>query len=251
MIRGVLLFCMITCPVTAWGQDRILSQGTALTLPKGTWAVGLFSPLRYGLTDDTELAAHPLLFFVRPHLNVKKNWVSKGIYLSTRHGVAYESFLLETIAREGTGGILPANSQIPQLFTVSNSALATKQFHPWLTLTLLAELNLAPSFGSSDFPSMDLPLVYQATAHFYTGYSLRWGIDMEGILWNSLHYLVDLDLWWFPGHSTSWGVESKAYLLWRFSPSFAILGGIKMILGSYPFGNQQHLLPIVDLLWSF
>jgi len=252
-MRALLFLLALSAvpPAEAGAEDRILSEGTAVTLPKGTWAGGIFSPVRWGLLDDLELDAHPLLFFVRPHLTVKKRWLSGPFTVATRHQVAYESLLLSLFAREGTGGLLPANSEIPTLFTVSNAALATKRFAPSCVVTLLLESNLGPSIGNSDFPTVDLPIIYQHTAHLYTGYSFRAGIDVEGVVHGPLHYLVDLDLWWFPGHETTFGAESKLYLLWRFSQRLSILAGIKMVFGSYPFGNQTHIMPIADLLWSF
>jgi hypothetical protein len=44
---------------------------TADTGNRGSYSVGLFNPLRLAFTDRLELQAHPLFFFVAPHLDMR------------------------------------------------------------------------------------------------------------------------------------------------------------------------------------
>lgn len=48
-----------------------LARDTADVRPRGSWSVGVFNPLRISLSDRVELQAHPLAFFVAPHLDVR------------------------------------------------------------------------------------------------------------------------------------------------------------------------------------
>ncbi len=69
---------------------------TADTGKKGSYSVGVFNPLRLAFTDRLELQAHPLFFFVAPHLDarfgilkgeVSEEGVPSGVRLTAEAGV--------------------------------------------------------------------------------------------------------------------------------------------------------------------
>lgn len=68
MSRAILVVSLAAA--TALAAPRP-ARDTADVGNKGTYSVGVFNPLRIAFTDRVELQAHPLLFFVAPHLDVR------------------------------------------------------------------------------------------------------------------------------------------------------------------------------------
>jgi len=99
--------CVIIIVLCGWihADTSIWSSGTAHSLPKGQWEVGLFQPLRYGMTDDQDIALHPLIALKLPNLVYKKTWVEKNSWtIATRHGFYYPTPLLQP-------SLVPENSR--------------------------------------------------------------------------------------------------------------------------------------------
>lgn len=44
----------------------------------GNWSVGIFNPLRYGVTETIEIEAHPLVFFSAPHATARVRHLDGG-----------------------------------------------------------------------------------------------------------------------------------------------------------------------------
>jgi hypothetical protein len=64
-----LTLVLTPCPAEAtWDERADLIYGSANTLDNGEIEVGLFSPLQYGITDQVQIAMHPvLLLMLTPH----------------------------------------------------------------------------------------------------------------------------------------------------------------------------------------
>ena len=93
--------CVIIIVLCGWiyADTSIWSSGTAHSLPKGQWEVGLFQPLRYGMTDDQDIALHPLFAIKLPNLVYKKTWVEKNSWtIASRHGFYYPTPLLQFLS---------------------------------------------------------------------------------------------------------------------------------------------------------
>ncbi len=61
---GAVLACLVLAPMPAaaeFGNIRRVFSGTAYTLEQGELAVGIFSPLQYGLLDRLTVSTHPIL----------------------------------------------------------------------------------------------------------------------------------------------------------------------------------------------
>ncbi|MBL8912160.1 MAG: hypothetical protein JNM17_15815 [Archangium sp.] len=80
-MRRALLLCVFGLSLAAFGNPRP-AWDTADTGNKGSYSIGVFNPLRLAFTDRLELQAHPLFFFVAPHLDARfailKNPVENG-----------------------------------------------------------------------------------------------------------------------------------------------------------------------------
>jgi len=46
-------------------------------------------------------------------------------------------------------------------------------------------------------------------------------------------------------------VENKFMINYQFSPKYTLTGGVKRTQGTYPFGKQLDIFPLIDLSWSW
>lgn len=227
------------------------SGDTALTVPAGRIEFGLFHQLHWGVTDDVELAAHPALFFLMPHVEAKVLWYrGEPFYIASRHRLSYPTILLGLLATEGAGGLLPADTDVPQALIIDTDLLATLAFADSHFATLEAGLSVAPR-GSGDMPLLDFPYLYPRFSVLDTTANVRAGGGIEGQVGEHFAYGLDLDFWWLPAVSGGYAVEHGLNLTWRFSDDHALTGGYRLSHARYPAGNQVHWLPYVDVLLGF
>lgn len=77
---------------------RRVFSGSAYTLDQGELAVGIFSPLQYGIIDEVTIASHPLLdLLLTPNLTVRWKVYDGPVALSLS-GAYIQSFLSGTTA---------------------------------------------------------------------------------------------------------------------------------------------------------
>jgi len=236
---------------STWGS---WSQGTAYILPEGRMEVGLFQSLRYGWSENLEFATHPLVNNFMPNLSVK--WSHKpfaGFFISTRHSYHYPTVLLRIISREGIGGMISPEFNIPHMISLYNEILFSKQIAKNFLFTGKAGFALAIKSGELESRStIDLPLIFPRLAIFYNGYGFRFGGDVKGKLLKRWFFLVDADLFYVPDENENFAFEHKGLILWTKNKRFQLTVGYKLVYAQYPFGTQWHLLlPIFDFQWSW
>jgi hypothetical protein len=235
-----------------WFQS---AGGSARTLPKGRWTIGIFQPLRYGVSDRIELSAHPLLFLLLPNLSAKWAHGSAGSWqLASRHSFYDPTPLLRLLGREGTGGIISPEFKIPNMGAWTSELLLTRKLGDEHFITAKAGLSFCLfRVGNLDSrTTIDLPLVYPRLQPFYHGYNWRGGVESLGRLYRRWHYLADADFFFTPKGNEQWALEHKGMLLWDKSSRLQLGLGYKLTYGEYPFGSQWHLLgPLVDVQWGW
>lgn len=254
LLAVLLVAATLLSAVPAAAENAAWSGRRADTLPDGRWEVGIFSPLRYGLTDDIELSTHPLAFFVVPNISAKVSWNdNKPWRLATRHGLHYPTPLLNLISREGAGGILPANTDVPHIIGITNEILATTTiplFRRWFTVRL--GFTVAPDIGDETLPPLELPIVFPRTAaygNFGTGHA---GISLEGEIGGPFYYFLDTTMFVIPGYEGAFSFENTLQLSWRPSGQrFMVTVGGRGIYGGYPYGEQIHVVPMIDAKFAF
>lgn len=86
MIRLCLLLALVSAPALA---SDPAPRETADVLSKGQWSVGVFNPLRIGLTDRVELVTHPLLdLAASPHAVVRVAHRTGSLRITGEYGLS-------------------------------------------------------------------------------------------------------------------------------------------------------------------
>lgn len=250
-----------TASISGSEENKIWSAGSAFTIPRGRFEVGIFQPLQYGFNESTEFYGFPLLFFIMPNFGVKKRWPEvEGINLTTMHTISCPTFLLKTISREGTGGILPKEAIIPFILSFENHVLTTFIVNKYLAITPKAGFALSLVSGNSDFPTIDYHLFYPRTADYHESPTFNFGLDLQGKIIFDFDYYVDGDIFLLALEEGNFTFEHKFMILWKKSSGFNILAGYKYSIGKFPFtinkklypsGYDSKFFPIIDLQWGF
>jgi len=231
------------------------SVGTTELLPPRRVEVGVFQPLRYGFSDKLEFSVHPLLFFVMPNFDVK--WAHGemgGFKIASVHGITYPSLLMKLMAKEGIGGFISPEFDIPHIFSFQNDLLASRQVFGKHLVTVKLAFNFAFKSGPLDSDTtIDLPVVYIRSGVYYHDYGFRLGADLKGPLSGRWSYVVDSDFFYYPTADSdiNSAFEHKGLVYWNKSGSFQLCFGYLLSYCEYPFGTQWHLLPLVDLQWGW
>ena len=228
------------------------THGTASVLADGEWEVGLYAPLRRGMGDGLEVSIHPLIAILSPHLAVKKVWKPEGEWMvASRHSLMYPTPLLRSLAREGTGGIIVADAVIPPILASDNRVILSRELSETTILSLSGRVMLGAELGESSWPSIHMPLAYTRTAAYQDNVATALGAQLDGHLFSTFYYRIDLDGWVLPLSEATWATEAKATAHWRPSDRFTVQAGGTAVLGAYPYGKSWHVLPAFDLIWRW
>lgn len=232
---------------------RLWSGGSALTIPGGRIEFGLFTPVHWGVTDDVELAAHPVLEIVLPHIEGKIRWLHRGaISLSTWHRLSYPTLLLETVSREGTLGLLPANTDVPAAIGLDTSFLVTVSSPGDRThVTLELGLSLAPRLGGGDEVVLDFPFLYSRFAAVSTNGSTFAGLAATTVLTRNFSVAADVRLTTVSVVPHGFVLEHGVSIAWYPSSGFGLALGYRLAHGRYPVGPRTHFLPTIDVVFGF
>ncbi|MBC8214831.1 MAG: hypothetical protein ISR90_00655 [Candidatus Marinimicrobia bacterium] len=224
---------------------------TANTIPKGQFEVGLFQPLKYGMTEKVELSTHPLAFFLMPNLTIK-NKVGDGT--AARFSIYYPTYLLRLLTREGSGGLIapdPTIPGIPHMVSIRQELLVTKSFSSTI-ITAKAGFSIATKFGGEldSRTEIEFPTIYQRLNVFYNGHGFNSGLDIRHSF-GKLDILADVDIFYLPEDTNTTFIEHKSMLIWNKSNRFQTAVGYKLVYGEYTDGKDLDIVPVFDLVWSW
>ncbi len=230
----------------------LLAGDTAYPLENGQRQMGVFQPRIYGMNNNLEISTHPLLFFVKPNVRVKKyHGEYKGLGMASRFSFDYPTPLLKLIQREGKFGILskdPDIGDIPNLFIFQGEFLTTKKLADY-SLTGKAGMSICPGCELDSRHMVDLPLAYPRMAVYHHGFASNVGLDLDYIYSEKISLKTDIDLFFILGKDVF--IENKFMINYQFSPKYTLTGGVKLTQGTYPFGKQLDIFPLIDLSWSW
>jgi len=249
---GALVLCL---PLLAHGQGTQpwSTSGTAETLEEGRWEMGLFQPLRWGVAEGLELSTYPLTSLISPNLELKRSYEKRGnIRMASSFGVTYPTYLFRLISREGTAGILPPDAEIPHMIGIDSAFYIGFDLPESHLLTLRFGSHKSWLFGKIDMPTIDLPIAYTRLGHYNDSFTFNFRALVDGPIWGPLYYSVDFTVHSLPfRESGTLSVEHMGLMTWRATDSFAMQLGYQFVYGQYPFGEDWHLLPLMDILFAW
>jgi len=236
----------------SFAQSYIWSDNTARTIENGKKEIGLFGPLKVGFKDSLEISTHPIWFFVLPNVTIKKQWNSfAGLQFASNHKIVYPTLFLRAISKNGTGGVLPSTSVIPQLIKLNNSIILSKDLTDKLTLSFNAGVDFSLSFGESDFPDIEYHFAYPRVYSFNNMFVPYVGFDITGAATEKIYYNYNLNTFILTGNNSGVIIEQKIRLAYSLSQKVELMGGVISSYGDYPYGKDFGIFPIIDLIYSF
>jgi len=233
-------------------EPVIASSGDAHTVAAHRLQVGLIEPLRYGVSDDVELFTQPLLIVLVPQIGVQVQWFSDERYaIATRHRLSYPKPLLDTLAKEGSFGLLPASSRIPVAVVVDLDALFTAQLAPAHRVSAMTGLSVAPRGSSHEMPLLDFPFLYSRFAVMKTTAVLRLGGRYDVRLGARVQMTVDAQYFYLPVIDGGFSFEPGAAARFVVGRHIALELGLRLAYAHYPAGDQFHYLPFADVICAW
>ena len=230
----------------------LIGGDTAYPLENGQRQMGVFQPRIYGMNNNLEISTHPLLFFVKPNVEVKKyHGEYEGLGIASRFSFDYPTPLLKLIQREGKFGILskdPDIGDIPNLFVFQGEFLTTKKYADY-SINGKGGISICPGCELDSRHLVDLPLAYPRMAVYHYGFVSNLGLDFDYIYSERISIKADIDLIFLPEKIVF--IENKFLFNYQLSPKYTLTGGIKRTQGTYPFGKQLDIFPLIDLSWSW
>jgi hypothetical protein len=233
------------------------SSSSVYPVPARRWEFGLFQSAHYGVNRRVELALHPLLTFVLPHLEVKVTALEAAAWaLGVKARVSYPSGFLALVSREGTGGLLPKTTTPPFALQIEGDLGGTLTLAPRHRLTAWLGLAVAPHarFTPEELPLLDFPFLYPRFAPLYTPLVPRAALDAEGALPARFHYHVGVSAYLMPqlpDVGTAFAVEPLLSLEYRPNDHVGVSAGLRASYAEYPVGARFHPLPFADVRVGF
>ena len=239
---------------TLFSQDSLVKSywtgGTACNIPAHRVEFGLLTASRYGISNRLELSAHPLMFFLMPQVSLKVNWGGDaGFMLATEHGIFYPTLFMRLVAAKGTGGLISPEFSIPQMAAISNRILVSYRPFGKALLTAHAGISFALESARPDPAStIDLPVIYPRLAVFYNQPEADAGLDFRGYFIPRFGWLLNGENFFVRGTKRNYFFENKGVLVYTSKrENLRVEAGYKLCFGRYPYGEQWHLLPVVDI----
>ena len=224
----------------------------AYPLENGTHQMGVFQPIIFGIKNNLEVCTHPILFLIKPNVQVKKfHGELKGFGLASRYSFDYSTQLLKLIQREGEFGILskdPNVGTIPNLFIFQGEWLVTKIMTVH-SLTGKLGMSICPGCELDKRHLVDLPLAYPRMAIYHYGIAANSGVDLDYNHTEKISIKTDLDFLFLPEEDIF--LEHKLLFNYQFSTKYTLSTGYKLTYGNYPYGKQVDIFPLIDLSWKW
>jgi len=234
------------------GVGILLARDTAYPLENGQRQMGIFQPRVYGMNNNLEVSTHPLLFFVKPNIKIKKYHGENKVFgIASRFSFDYPTPFLKLIQREGKFGILskdPNIGEIPNLFVFQGELLATKKSANY-SITGKVGLSICLGCEIDSRHLVDLPLAYPRMLIYAKGLSNNVGLDYYYKYSEKISLKTDIDSFIILDKDVF--IENKFIVEYKFSPKYILTGGVKLTQGTYPFGKQLDVFPLIDLRWSW
>ena len=233
----------------------LLAGDIAYPLENGQRQMGVFQPRIYGMNNNLEISTHPLLFFVKPNVKLKKFYKEiNGLGLASRYSFDYPTPLFKMLQKKGIGGLLSNPNdvgKIPHLIVLQGELLATKIFTQY---SVTAKLGMATCLGCAldSRHLIDYDLAYPRMALYHYGIGANMGLDLDYIYSEKISLKADMDMFFLPEEKIF--LEHKFLLSYNLSKKYILTAGYKYSYGYYPFNKLEglwNLFPLLDLSWHW
>lgn len=237
LLSGLLALCLFAPESYAdWMRPSELTFNTAYTVDRGELEIGVFSPMRYGISESLQFSTHPVLILVGA-VNLSLRWrvtpvrkVALALNLSADVDLVNQEDPQGNRSPGSCAGCgLPTRFQTTATLSVS------------LTRTLLLSVGVGPAVDFRD-------LSYARTLAQVNG-SLIWIIDPQKLLLLHSSGYIQVD---GQGPSPTPNIQLMYAHAWQ-----TLHLGVGVALGSFDItlgDNQTHTwwgYPLVDLWWRF
>lgn len=180
-----------------YGPIRRVVQGTAWTLDEGELAVGLVSPLQYGVLDELTLSTHPVLdLLLTPNLTLKGKVLDRNPV-----ALALNASYLQTFLRSRSGEIPGSLSLWPAL-SVAAGRTVSLTFQAGYAMDLSpirhgvqAGLGMNLLLGPSDLLQVTVQDRWMGGG---TGFEVPTGVITYGHAWDQVRITVGIAAGRFP-----------------------------------------------------
>jgi hypothetical protein len=260
---GILVFSLQS-------DASIWNDGTANTLPAKRFEIGvLHTPCLYGVTDRTEISLYVLWDAFVPNLSVKRRWgETQGFIFASSHGVFSPTPFLRMVSREKTGGLLPPDNYVPWYLVFDSYAFLTHAIAGDHLVTLNGGIRLPVAFAdkSDERPvykrpqTIDYAFIFPRTAYVTKSPTIspEASVKFTGPLVSDFSYSAECAYFFLPVRDNlqeedflCWALEPSALLYWRPSKRFSCHIGAIASFGTYPFGSNWILYPLLDIAIGF
>ena len=226
-----------------------LGESSAWVLPARDVMLTAFSSSRAGLGHDLELSSKLLLFPVLPQAALKWRALEHGRWqVAGRFQLTYPSLFMSAIAREGAGGLMPADSEPAQALMFDSRLLLTHQLPDWGWASASAGIELAardPDAGSQDL--LAFPFLYPRFAALDGLYVYRLDLGWEGLAGRYFGYGAEVTFFGIEAVAGGYALELACSGSWIASGTLSFDLGLRATRWRAPLGTRWHLLPVLDM----
>ncbi len=234
-------------------QENVWASRRPQTLKAGRKVVPLFGAKKIGAAKNMEWRIQPLFFLISPNLGLKKCWKENNRWsIASFHQINYPSFYLNLIAREGSGGVLPKDSEIPPMLSLRNEILLGFSSKKMSSVTFRVGVATAFKIGSGEknFPDIDFPFLYNRTLAFNHTPTFYGGINFYQDILPRLNMELDITAFQVNNENGSFIFENQLIFFWRKSSKFGLKAGVAAAYGSYPYGFDWRMIPVFDVIFG-
>lgn len=264
LLKILLFFVIVFSSETGKSQNQLWTDGTAFIAPYKSMELCLFRPARYAFAKKAELAAHPLAFFVFPHLFLKKKWTEieifkKKLHISTRHGLYYPAFVFNITRNFEHELLLPADtSNIFYVFGFQNELIISHLMDEQTQCKradkiITGRLGLKYAFKNSESvtPVVLQSVLFRETMVFSPEFVWYLGLRFDARLNNTFNYFADLNFYSVGLAVDYFSVESKAGIMGYSGERLKGFAGIKTGFSTISDKNRFLIIPIAGFSYTF
>jgi len=234
-------------------QNSLWPHRSTETLVQGRKVWQLFGVKKMGVAKNMEWQIQPLFFFISPNLGLKKRWTNNRRWsIATLHKINYPSIYLNLIAREGAGGVLPKDSEIPPMISLRNEILLDIHSEK-IFITLRGGVATAFKLGNAEknFPDIDIPFLYNRTLAFNNTPNIYMGINIHRYILPKLNVEGDFTAFRVGNENKDFVYESQLIFFWKKSNKFGLKAGAAAAFGQYPYGRDFQIIPVFDIIFGW